>query len=98
MQVRRSAAGGGPRAARSFRCRMTKLLRDVLERVSRWPDERQDEAAHVLLELEAQRSGRLRLSPQQLEEVRRIQQQIRDGSARFATDQEMEALWKKCGL
>jgi len=52
----------------------------------------------VLLELEAQRSGRLRLSPQQLEEVRRIQQQIRHGSARFATDQEMEALWKKCGL
>jgi len=77
---------------------MTKLLRDVLERVSLWPDERRDEAAHVLLELEAQRTGRLRLSPQQLEEVRRIQQQIRDGSARFATDQEMEALWKKCGL
>jgi len=66
--------------------------------LSRWPDERQDEAAHVLLELEAQRTGRLRLSPQQLEEVRRIHQQIRDGSARFATDQEMEALWKKCGL
>lgn len=77
---------------------MTKLLRDVIERVRQWPEERQDEAAHILLELEAQRTSRLRLTPEQLAEVKRIRQKIRDGSAQFATDEEMDAFWKKCGL
>ena len=77
---------------------MTKLLQDVIERVRRWPDERQDEAAQVLLELEAQRTGRLRLSPEQIEEVGRIQRKVVDGSAEFATDEQMAAFWKSCGL
>lgn len=77
---------------------MTKLLQDVIERVRQWPEERQNEAAHILLDLEAQRTSRLRLSPDQLAEVKRIRQTIRDGSAQFATDEEMDALWKKCGL
>jgi len=76
---------------------MTKLLQDVIERVRRWPDERQDEAAQVLLELEAQRTGRLRLSPEQIEEVGRIQRKVADGSAEFATDEQMAAFWKSCG-
>jgi hypothetical protein len=77
---------------------MTKLLQDVIERVRQWPEERQDEAAHILLDLEAQRTSRLRLTPEQLAEVKRVRQTIRDGSARFASDEEMEAFWKKCGL
>jgi len=77
---------------------MTKLPQDVIERVRRWPDERQDEAAQVLLELEAQRTGRLRLSPEQIEEVGRIQRKVGDGSAEFATDEQMAAFWKSCGL
>ena len=77
---------------------MTKLLQDVIERVRQWPDERQDEAAHVLLQLEAQRTSRLRLSPEQVEEVARIQRKVADGSATFASDAEMTAFWKSCGL
>ena len=77
---------------------MTKLLRDVLERVTQWPDDRQDEAAHMLLELEAQRSSRLRLTPEQVAEVARISHGLRDGTEKFASDEEMDAFWKSCGL
>ena len=63
-----------------------------------WPEERQDQAALVLLDLEAQQANRYRLTPAQVSEVERIQQQVRDGSAEFATDEQMTAFWKKCGL
>ncbi len=77
---------------------MNKLLQDVIERVRQWPEERQDQAALVLLDLEAQQANRYRLTPAQVSEVERIQQQVRDGSAEFATDEQMTAFWKKCGL
>ncbi len=77
---------------------MTKLLRDVIDRVQQWPDDRQDQAAQLLLDLEAQQSGGNRLTPEQAAEVGRIQQKVRDGSAVFATDEQMAAFWKKCGL
>ena len=73
---------------------MTKLLQDVIERVRQWPEERQDQAALVLLDLEAQQANRYRLTPAQVREVERIQRQVRDGSAEFASDEQMIAFWK----
>jgi hypothetical protein len=43
----------------------------VLQRVHTWPDERQEEAAQMLLEMEAQDASPYRLTDQQLAEVRR---------------------------
>ncbi len=40
----------------------------------------------------------IRLTPEQIKEVERIQQNVCDGSAVFATDEEMAAFWKKCEL
>lgn len=77
---------------------MTKMLRDVIERVQRWPEDRQDQAALVLLDMEAQQANQIRLNPDQVAEVARIQQKVREGSAEFATDEQMAAFWKKCGL
>jgi len=77
---------------------MTKLLQEVIERVRQWPDERQDEAAEVLLEFEAQRVGRTRLSADQLREVARIRERVLGGTADFASDDEVAAFWKSCGL
>ena len=77
---------------------MTKMLRDVIERMRQWPDERQDQAAQVLLDLEAQQANPYRLTAEQIVEVERIQRQVRDGTATFATDEQMAAFWKKCGL
>ena len=77
---------------------MTKLLEDVIDRIRDWPEDRQDEAAQLLLDLEAQRTSRYRLTPEQVEEVQRIREQLRDGTMTFATDEQMDAFWKKCGL
>ncbi len=77
---------------------MTKMLRDVIERVRQWPEERQDMAAQVFLDLESQQANRHRLSAEQIAEVQRIRQQVRDGAAVFASDEQMAAFWKKCGL
>jgi hypothetical protein len=77
---------------------LTKLLQDVIDRVRCWPEQRQDQAAQVLLDLEAQQKNRYRLTAEQVREVERIQQKVRAGTATFATDEEMAAFWKKCGL
>jgi hypothetical protein len=39
-----------------------------------------------------------RLTDEQVEEIRRRQQEFREGKTRYSTDDEMAALWKKCGL
>ena len=75
-----------------------KILKEVIERVQGWPEERQEDAAQVLLEMEQQDASRYRLTDAQAREVERIQRDIREGRGTFATDEEMAALWKLCGL
>jgi hypothetical protein len=50
---------------------MTTKLKEVIERVQTWPEERQEDAAKVLLEMEAQDESTYQLSDEQLAEVRR---------------------------
>jgi len=69
-----------------------------MERVRRWPRERQEDAAEVLLEMERQDASAHRLTDAQADEVRRIQRGVREGRGTFATDEQMAALWKSCGL
>jgi hypothetical protein len=75
-----------------------KDLEELIERVRHWPKERQEDAAEVLLEMERQDASRYRLTDAQAKEVARIQRDIRDGRGTFATDEQMAALWKSCGL
>lgn len=77
---------------------MSKLLQDIIERVRQWPEDRQNEAAAVLLELEAQRGAQVSLSPEQVAEIGRIRQREIDGTAECVGDDEVEAFWKSCGL
>lgn len=76
----------------------TKILKEVIERVQNWPEKRQEDAAQVLLEMEQQDQSGYRLTDAQAQEVARIQQDIREGRGTFATEEEMAALWKSCGL
>ena len=76
----------------------TKTFKEVIERVQSWPEQRQEDAAQVLLEMERQDASRYRLTDAQAQEVARIQRDIREGRGTFATDEEMAALWKSCGL
>lgn len=63
-----------------------------------WPERRQEDAAEVLLEMERQDSSDDQLTDAQAREVARIQHAVRNGHAKFATDDEMAELWKSCGL
>jgi hypothetical protein len=58
---------------------------ELIARVPQWPKERQD-------------ASRDRLTDAQAQEVARIQRDIREGRAALATDEQMAALWKSCGL
>ena len=69
-----------------------------MERVRRWPKERQEDAAEILLEMERQDASGYRLTDAQANEVTRIQRDVREGRGTFATDEQMAALWKSCGL
>ena len=75
-----------------------KDLEELIERVRHWPKERQQDAAEVLLEMERQDTSGYRLTGAQAREVVRIQQSIREGRGTLATDEQMAALWKSCGL
>jgi hypothetical protein len=78
---------------------MTKeQVKEILDRVLTWPPQRQEDAARVLSDMEAQDTSPYQLSDEQLEEVRRRRRDFRDGAEQNATDEEMAAFWKKCGL
>jgi hypothetical protein len=70
---------------------MTKnQVSEVLERVRAWPQQRQEEAARILIEIETHDACRFRLSDDQLAEVRRrranrnpVQVSLADARKRF---------------
>jgi hypothetical protein len=78
---------------------MTKeQVREILDRVLTWPPERQEDAARVLSQMEEQDASPYRLSDEQVKEVERRRADFTTGKERIATDEEMAALWEKCGL
>ena len=78
---------------------MTKeQVKEILDRVLTWPPRRQEDAARVLSEMEAQDASPYHLTDEQVEELRLRRQDFRAGTERNATDEETAALWKKCGL
>ena len=78
---------------------MTKeQMKEILDRVLTWPPKRQEDAARVLSEMEEQDASPYTLTDSQVEEVGRRRADFVAGRERYATDEEMAALWKKCGL
>jgi hypothetical protein len=62
------------------------------------PAEDQDAAAEALFAHIANQDRRHGLSIEQVEEVERIRARLRSGETRLATDEEVAALWKRCGV
>ena len=78
---------------------MTKdQVKEILDRVLTWPPKRQEDAVRVLSKMEEQDVSPFRLTDEQVEEVNRRRADFALGKERYATDEEMAALWKKCGL
>lgn len=75
---------------------MTRLLEQAIVEIRKLPEADQDMAAEMLLSLVRRDAPRYRLTPEQIEEVELAMTEAdRD---EFATEEEMAALWKKCGL
>jgi predicted transcriptional regulator len=71
----------------------TKLLEDVLERVETWPKERQEDAAWLLMAMEAQDASPYRLTDEQREQVRAALKEVERGE--FASDEEVAAVFDR---
>jgi hypothetical protein len=61
-------------------------VKEILDRVLSWPPERQERAARVLAEMEAQDESRLSLSDEQVAEVKR---RLADPNPKFVTLEEV---------
>ena len=77
---------------------MTKLLEEAIAKARELSEADQDMAAEAVLSVVYKDSPRYRPTLEQVDEIKRIQENMRAGKAKFATDEEMAALWKKCGL
>jgi len=77
---------------------MTKMLDEAIAKARELSDADQDMAAEAVLSVVYKDAPSTTLTPEQVEEAKRIQRDLREGKTRFATDDEMAALWKKCGL
>jgi len=78
---------------------MTKeQVKQILDRVLTWPPERQEHAARMLSEMELQDTSPYGLTDEQVKEVEQRRIAFAEGRERYATEDEIDALWKKCGL
>jgi len=66
----------------------TKALKEAIEHTERWPQERQDDAARMLLEMEAQDASGYRLTDEQAAEIKR---RLADPNPKFLTLAEVRA-------
>ena len=66
----------------------TKALKEAIERVQQWPEERQEDAAKILLDMEAQDTSAYRLTDDQVAEVKR---RLADPNPKFLTLAEVRA-------
>ena len=75
---------------------MTKQeIKEVLDRVLSWPPDLQEDAAAILLMLEAREGELYHPSEDEWAAVQEGLEQARRGD--FASDEEMEELWKSHG-
>ena len=77
---------------------MTKLLEQAIATVRNLSEEDQDAAADAVFAHLAKDHRTFALTDEQIEDVKRIQRGLRDGREHRATEGDMAALWRKCGL
>jgi hypothetical protein len=77
---------------------MTKLLEQAIAKARELSEAEQDAIADALFAHLPGSDSRYRLSAEQAADVVRIRDDLRSGRTRLATDEEVSAVWKKCGL
>jgi hypothetical protein len=72
----------------------SKALREAMRRIEAWPEAAQEELAEIALEIDARvRGGQYHATPEELAGIDRGLKAAREG--RFATDQQVEAVFAK---
>ncbi|MCC6886917.1 MAG: hypothetical protein IT536_00045 [Hyphomicrobiales bacterium] len=93
------APKGAPVARATTLCydmNMITKAKQLLERVSSWPDEDQEELAELAREIEARRSGVYETT---LEEEAAIREGIAElDRGEWVSEEEMRDFWKRCGV
>ena len=75
---------------------MSKTAKQLLERITSWPQEDQEELADLAREIEARRSGVYEPTP---EEEAAISQGIAElDRGEWVSEEEMRTFWKRCGV
>lgn len=77
---------------------MTKLLDEAIAKVRGLTEAEQDLAAEVLLDAFGRRDDAYHLNAEQIAEVQRIRDGVRADRRSLASDEDVAALWKSCGL
>ena len=72
----------------------TKALKEAIERVQQWPEERQEDAAKILLDMEAQDTSAYGLTDDQVAEVKL---HLADPNPRFLTLAEVRVRFSPSG-
>ena len=72
---------------------MNTHVRHILSRVEHWPEDDQDELAHIALEIEARRRGVCHATPEELEAIDEALAAVARGE--IASDEEVEAVFAK---
>lgn len=72
---------------------MSPNVKDILRKVESWPEADQEELADAARDIEARRTGIYRLSEEEREAVKAGLADAQAG--RFASDQEIEAIFRK---
>jgi hypothetical protein len=75
---------------------MTKTAKQLLGRVSSWPEEDQEELAEVAREIEARRSGVYEPTPDEEAAIREGIAELDRGE--WVSEERMRAFWKRCGV
>jgi hypothetical protein len=76
---------------------MTQLLEEAISQLRELPPADQDEAAEVIMSIVEARRSEIRLSPDQLESLRKTMEGLKDGTVGIATDDEVAAMWRRLG-
>lgn len=73
---------------------MNEALKEIFDRVLKWPAERQEDVLRVLQEMEAQDASPYWLTPEQEIDVEKIREDVRSGRADTVTAEQMRPIWK----
>jgi predicted transcriptional regulator len=75
---------------------MSQTARQILDRVSAWPQEDLDELAEMARAIEARRTGVYQPTPEEEEAIREGLAELERGE--WTSEEVMRAFWVRCGV